>query len=582
MVSDTNIRKADTATVSAPNPRPDNVSGRRLFSLKRRERRRFTPRRFLLSSRLTQLIIASNLVGLIILVVGALAMNRFEEGLIQGKVDNIASLAATITTVMGERATGIGQASELDVEGAKKVLRGVNVPPSWRVRLHDRSGQVVADTERLDNKIEVSPLDPIQTEDDPPKPRVDVWRDGLTSWARKTLHELPWRQNRRDRFRWDLKADIRAGLSGETVSGARYGADDSLVVTATLPVMRVQQVLGTITVESHDVDGIVNAERRALAPIIGLAFFATLLSSLALILFITLPMRRLAKAAEQVARNPRKYDAIPDLSRRRDEIGDLSLVLRDMTKGLYNRVDDIANFAADVAHEIKNPLTSLRSASDTLRVARTDADRDKLIDIISQDVTRMNRLITDISNASKVDANLAKDTAQTLDVGEIVANIVAFYTQTKSGSGPDVVDMSDLPDPTFIRAFEAPFAQVLRNLIDNALTFSPENGTVDVAASASDNKVTITVSDQGPGIPDGNLEAVFDRFYTERPEGAKFGSHSGLGLAICRQIMTAHRGRIWSENKTEADGAINGARFFVELPRQTTGGGPDAPRRKRG
>ena len=582
MVSDINIRKTDRPPVPPSNPRAKASKGRSLSAAKRRERRRFTPRRFLLSSRLTQLIIVSNLVGLIILVVGALAMNRFEEGLIQGKVDNITSLAATITTVMGEQATGTEQAAKLDVQDAKQVLRGVNVPESWRVRLHDRSGQVVADTERLSDTIKVSSLELIQTDDDPSEPRIDAWRDSLSGWVRKTLHELPWRQSRRNQLRRNLKADVRSGLSGEIVSGARYDADDRLVVTATLPVMRVQQVLGAVTVESRDVDGIVNAERRALAPIIGLALIATLLSSLALILFITLPMRQLAKAAEQVARNPRKYDAIPDLSRRGDEIGDLSLVLRDMTKGLYNRVDDIANFAADVAHEIKNPLTSMRSAADTLRVARTNEDQDKLIDIISQDVTRMNRLINDISNASKIDANLARDTAQMLDVGEIVTNIVSFYGQTKSGSGPDVVDMSDLPEPTFIRAFETPFAQVLRNLIDNALTFSLDDGTINITATASENRVKITVSDQGPGIPPGNLEAVFDRFYTDRPEGAQFGSHSGLGLAICRQIMTAHRGRIWCENKTDTDGHITGARFIIELPRQTIGGGPDAPRRKRG
>ncbi|MGB3455207.1 MAG: stimulus-sensing domain-containing protein [Litorimonas sp.] len=542
-------------------------------------RRRFVPRRFLLSSRLTQMILAANLVGLLILVFGALAMNRFETGLIQGKVDNLESLAGTITTVLGERATGTGQASELDVENARQVLRGVNVPEEWRVRLWDEGGRVVVDTQQLDDRIEVGTLGPIPSETEAV---IEADPEDDTNWVESALHDLPWRKAKRDRLRRDLRGDVRTALTGEPVSGARYDDEDTLVVSSTLPVSRVQQILGAVTVESRDVAGIVEAERRALAPIIGLALVAALLSSLALILFITLPMRRLALAAERVARNPRDFDVIPDLSRRRDEIGDLSLVMRDMTRGLHDRVDDIANFAADVAHEIKNPLTSLRSAADTLQLARSDEDREKLIGIITQDVERMTRLITDISDASKVDANLARDTAQTLDIGEIVRNIADFYRQTRANGGPRVVDESALEDPAYIRAFETPFAQVLRNLIDNALTFSPPDGTVRIAAMATERRVVVTVEDDGPGIPPDNLEAVFDRFYTERPDGATFGSHSGLGLAISRQIITAHKGTIRAENAVGPDGSVSGARFTVELPRQTVGGGPPAPRRRRG
>lgn len=571
MVSDINIKKADPDRVSTPNAANPT----------RNERRRFTPRRFVLVSRLSRLILAANLIGLSILVVGSLAMSRFEDGLIQGKVDNLNSLAATITTVLGERATGDGQASQLDVANAQQVLRGVTVPEGWRVRLHDRSGRVVVDTTQLDDRIEVGTLDPIISPDAQPKAEPTPLRETVGNWLSGQLHSLPWREARRDSQRLDLRADVGAALTGDAVSGARYDADDTLVVMAVQPVIRVQQVLGAISVESRDVSSIVDAERRALAPIIGLALLVALASSLLLILNITLPMRKLARAAERVARNPHEYDRIPDLSRRRDEIGDLSLVLRDMTRGLYNRVDDIANFAADVAHEIKNPLTSLRSASETLRVARREEDREKLLDIIQQDVTRMNRLITDISNASKVDANLARDTAQTLDVSEIMRNIVEFYEQTRTQSGPSVRLGDPLEETVYIRAFETPFAQVLRNLIDNALTFSSEDGVVEVEAQSTDTRVTLTVTDHGPGIPPDNLDAVFDRFYTERPEGAKFGSHSGLGLAICRQIVTAHKGRIWAENWRAKDGTVGGARFSVDLPRQTRGGGPSSRHRKR-
>ena len=536
---------------------------------RRRRNRRRGARRSLWTSRLTRNIFLSNLIGLIILVSGALAMNRFEAGLINAKVDNLQSLASTITNVIGEQATGYGGAAELDVDGARQVLRSVNVQEGWRVRLHNRDSQVIADTEMLKDDIFSEALEPI-IEDRPERPKQDIYRENIRAWIDDKLHNLPWRRARRDTLRRDLKSEIRLGLGGESSYGPRYDDKDNLIVTVSLPVQRVQQVLGVVTVESNDVGSIVNAERQALAPIIALAFLAMFLTSLGLTLFISLPMRRLARAAEIVTRSAKKRDAIPDLSKRNDEIGDLSLVLRTMTEGLYNRIDDIANFAADVAHEIKNPLTSLRSASDTLRVAKTDEQREKLINIIQQDVSRMDRLITDISKASKVDANLARETAKTLDVAEITENIVEFYQQTRAKDGPRVVDGSALDPnaPIYIRAYESPFAQVLRNLIDNALTFSPDDGVVTVTAKQEGKRVVFVVEDEGPGIPEDNLETVFERFYTQRPKGASFGSHSGLGLAICRQIITAHRGAIHAENRQNEDGKIGGARFIVDVPRQ--------------
>jgi two-component system sensor histidine kinase ChvG len=535
----------------------------------RRRNRRRGPRRSLWTSRLTRNIFLSNLIGLIILVSGALTMKRFEAGLINAKIDNVQSLASTITTVIGEQATGFGGTAELDVEGSRQILRGINVQDGWRVRLHNKSEQIIADTETLDDTIFMETLAPI-IEERPDRPRQDIWRENIRNWIDDKLHNLPWRRARRDSLRRNLKTEVRAGLEGESSYGPRYDKDDNLIVTVSLPVKRVQEVLGVVTVESNDVASIVNAERQALAPIIALAFLAMFLTSLGLTLFISLPMRRLARAAEIVTRSAKKRDAIPDLSRRRDEIGDLSLVLRTMTEGLYNRIDDIADFAADVAHEIKNPLTSLRSASDTLRVAKTDLQREKLIDIIQQDVSRMDRLITDISKASKVDANLARETAKTLDVAEIAENIVEFYQQTRSKDGPSVVNGSNIDSkaPIYIRAYETPFAQVLRNLIDNALTFSPKTGVVTLTAKKQGKRVVFVVEDEGPGIPADNLETVFDRFYTQRPKGASFGNHSGLGLAICRQIITAHRGKIHAENRLDEAGNISGARFVVDVPRQ--------------
>jgi len=247
-------------------------------------------------------------------------------------------------------------------------------------------------------------------------------------------------------------------------------------------------------------------------------------------------------------------------------------MLGEMTRGLYSRIDDIANFAADVAHEIKNPLTSIRSASDTLSHAKTDEQRGKLISIIQTDVNRMDRLISDISKASKVDANLARDKAELINLPFLMQNVADFYMETRADEKVSVVfDMpSNLKNKDiYIKGFETPFAQVLRNLIDNAMTFSPDNSEVRLSLSTqrenNAKRVVISVEDDGPGIPLDNLETIFERFYTERPRGAQFGSHSGLGLAICRQIVTAHRGYIFAENRMDGQDVL-GAKFNINLP----------------
>ena len=538
-------------------------------------------RRPLLFSRLARLIFFSNLAGLVILIIGATALDRFETGLVASKVNNLRTQAGLMTSIMGDTATGYGVAAELDEEGAKSVLRRVDLPEGWRVRLHDRAGELVADSAALSSGITVAPLAPIPTE--PPPPPTNWER--LREWAVTTYAEiergLPWRAAERERLRRDLTADVRTALTGETVSGPAYTDDGELVVSISTPVKRVQNVLGVLTLESNDVADVVASEREALLPIIAIAFGVALLSSLAMTLAIALPIRRLARGAEAVAKSSEKRDSIPDLSRRRDDIGDLSVRMREMSSGLYDGIDDVANFAADVAHEIKNPLTSLRSASDTLRVARTDAQRAKLIDIITQDVGRMDRLISDISAASRVDAELARERAETVDVAVLARNLIDFYDSTTPPEAPRVRYFGPGEGELFIRAFATPFAQVLRNLIDNALTFSPEGGEVRVTADGEARRVVIAVSDDGPGIPPDALETVFERFYTDRTEQKQaFGSHSGLGLTICRQIVEAHKGTIRAENRTGGNGKVLGARFVVELPRVTEGGAPSRPSRK--
>ncbi len=528
-------------------------------------------RRFLMFSTLTRMIFLANLFGLIILITGALAINQFSRGLVDAKIDAMQSQTRLISSILGEQATGKGVSADLDEELAKRILSRIDVPDKSRLRLYDRNSRLIADSELLDDSIVVDTLDPIVPQAKKVTPK-EKWWVKLQKWMDRKITD--WRVFRqyRERKQRHLERDIKAALKGQTIATEQY-EDRDLLVAVVMPVKRVADIQGALVFETHDVDSILASQRRGLTPIILVAILTSILSSLALTLFIALPIRHLARAAEQVVRSSDKRDSIPDLSSRKDEIGDLSVVMRRMTRGLYDRIDDIAKFAADVAHEIKNPLTSLRSASESLRRVKTDEKRGKLIDIIEQDVARMDRLITDISKASRMDAALAKEKAHPLDLGLFLNNMADFYNQTnEKGAVPVIVTTQKPDEPIIVRALEESLGQVLRNLIDNALTFSPKDKTANVrlAYEIGQNDLAhmaiVTVDDDGPGIPDENMKTIFDRFYTERPKGASFGNHSGLGLAICRQIMDAHHGSIYAENRTGKDGRIKGARFVVVIP----------------
>lgn len=558
MESDTNIEKRKNRS----------QGGRKQQSLNDNRR---GPRRSILFSRLTRVIFLSHLFGLVILIVGAMTLNQYSQGLIKARIDNLRSQALLVTSVMGDTASGSDVNARLDLDRARQIIQGLDLPVEWRIRLHDTGSNLLIDSEDLSGSISVSELPPI--DDSETEPKADKKKEQLSSF-RQFLKDLPWRKRMRDSNRRNLPGELRIALDGNTYSGEKYDENDRHIVTVSTPVKRVKEVLGVVTLESYDVEDIVVQERLSLIPFIGWAIFASMISSVALTMSIVFPLRDLSRAAEIVARTNKKIDQIPDFSFRKDEIGDLSVMLGEMTRGLYSRINDIANFAADVAHEIKNPLTSLRSASDTLRHAKTDEQREKLIEIIQDDVGRMDRLITDISKASKVDANLAREKSELINVPDLVGNVAEFYKATQTdGQRPVVFDLpGNLKDmDIYMRGFETPFAQVLRNLIDNALTFSPDDGEVRLSLELDTKnkakRILIRVEDDGPGIPPENLETIFERFYTERPKGAQFGSHSGLGLAICRQIVTAHKGFIFAENREE-NGAISGARFTINLPLQ--------------
>jgi two-component system sensor histidine kinase ChvG len=290
---------------------------------------------------------------------------------------------------------------------------------------------------------------------------------------------------------------------------------------------------------------------------------------------IAAPLRRLADAADRVRRGVTSRPQIPDFSSRRDEIGHLSQALRDMTSALYNRIEAIESFAADVSHELKNPLTSLRSAVETLPLAKTAANKARLTEIIQHDVRRLDRLISDISDASRLDAELARQDAVPVDICGIVGAVVTIARETSPADGPKielVTAPSDEEDAYVVLGHDSRLGQVFTNLIDNARSFCRKDGTVTVTVRRTGASVDILVEDEGPGIRAEQLDRIFERFYTDRPEQEAFGQNSGLGLSISKQIVEAHRGRIWAENRLRTKAAkgdapiVTGARFTVRLP----------------
>jgi two-component system sensor histidine kinase ChvG len=324
-----------------------------------------------------------------------------------------------------------------------------------------------------------------------------------------------------------------------------------------------------LSTQGGDIDEIVENERWAIIKVFLIAAGVMLLLSLLLAGTIAGPVRRLADGADRVRRRLKSRVEIPDFTHRRDEIGHLSGTLREMTNALYSRIEAIESFAADVAHELKNPLTSLRSAVETLPLAKTEASRGRLLEVIQHDVKRLDRLISDISDASRLDAELQRQDMAPVDLPRLLTTIVGVANEVRKDRNIKVsITYEGGPPQAFrVPGHDSRLGQVINNLIDNARSFSPPNGTVRITCRRLKGEIEIIVDDDGPGVQPEALERIFERFYTDRPDEG-FGQNSGLGLSISKQIIEAHGGRVWVENRTApgADGAVLGARFIVRLP----------------
>lgn len=370
--------------------------------------------------------------------------------------------------------------------------------------------------------------------------------------------------------------EVFTALRGGVARWERINSEGELIVSVTVPIQRFKAVLGVLmlSTEGGDIDDIVRAERMAILQVFLFALAISLALSVLLANTIAKPIRRLAEAAEaggaQEARpiNPQRI-RFPDLTARTDEIGYLSSALRRMTEALYDRIDAIESFAADVAHEIKNPLTSLRSAVETLRIAKTPEMQARLLAVIQNDVGRLDRLVTDISNASRLDAELTREEMESFDIVELIRAIAEMNAAAAAERDARVEVAEGGAESLPVKGLQGRIGQVLQNLVGNALSFTPARGVVRISAEPRAAGVRVVVEDEGPGVPDANVATIFERFYSERPDHEAFGDHSGLGLSISRQIVEAHGGSIWAENIRPYDqpkAPPTGARFIFELP----------------
>ncbi len=521
-------------------------------------------------SPLTWRILLLNLLVLVIPVMGLLHLDQYRDSLITAELDGLRSQGRSFALSLGSTAVVASNAGRerLMSELTRNLMRLLLTDSNVRARVFAIDGTLIADSFRLgrlgDDLVQVVELPP--PDDGSLLRRLTRFYDGVVNWL-PGLGDLP-RYTEAAIQRASNYIEAERALAGESRGMVRLDRNGRLVLSVAVPVQRYRKVLGALMLskDGSEVAAAVYDRRRDVLLVFAVAFAVTVLLSFYLAGTIARPIRQLARSAERVRHGKGRQFEIPDFTRRDDEIGDLSGALREMTEALRARLDAIEGFAADVAHEIKNPLTSLRSAVET--VARIDdpAQQKKLITIILDDVQRLDRLISDISDASRLDAELSRADSEAVNVGDMLHALVEVNKATATREGPRFELKMAEHQNLMVAGIEGRLGQVFRNLISNAVSFSPPGGTIRLAARREREWTVITVDDDGPGMPPEKLDAVFDRFYSERPKGEKFGTHSGLGLSISRQIVEAHGGVLEARNRTDDKGKVIGARFIVRLP----------------
>ncbi|PBB97712.1 sensor histidine kinase [Mesorhizobium sp. WSM3862] len=559
-------------------------------------------RRFLghhIFSSLTRRILFLNLAGLAVLVTGILYLNTFRDGLIDARVESLMTQGEIIAGAIAASATvetdsisidpekllelqageslgpGSDQLDNLDFpinpERVAPVLRRLISPTRTRARIYDRDANLLLDSRHLYSRGQILRYDLPPVDDEQPGLLERVEKFVFDFFRNKDLpvyHEQPGGNGA-------AFPEVVKALTGSPSTIVRVSEQGEQIVSVAVPIQRFRAVLGVLmlSTEGGDIDKIVAAERKAILRVFGIAALVTAILSLLLASTIANPLRRLSAAAVRVRRGVKNREEIPDFSDRQDEIGNLSIAVRDMTNALYARIEAIESFAADVSHELKNPLTSLRSAVETLPLAKNDTSRARLMEIIQHDVKRLDRLITDISDASRLDAELAREDASTVDLKKFITDLVAVSRETTRNKKSVEIELKVAKLPQGVKGYvvvghDLRIGQVITNLIENARSFVPEeHGHITISLARAGKFNIVTIDDNGPGIRAEKIDRIFERFYTDRPAGEAFGQNSGLGLSISRQIVEAHGGTLTAENiPGTKPGEIKGARFVVTLP----------------
>ncbi|MGI9463842.1 MAG: stimulus-sensing domain-containing protein [Aestuariivirgaceae bacterium] len=562
--------------------------------------------RRLAPARLTSRIILINLVGLVILVGGILYFNESRASLIDARVESLmtqgrimaAAVASSATIDTGrividpdkllEQQLGDDAAVDLDAlrnleflirpEQAGPVLRRLVRSTDTRARIYDREGLLVVDSRYFYGRGDILRVD-LPPIDQPGESVLTQWWHSVNDWLFSNDYPVQKEYGLENGKEFP---EVTASLNGASVSVVRVNQNNEIIVSVAVPIQRFRAVLGglVLSTKGGEIDEVLRNERRIVFFTFLIAGLVAVLLSVALASHIAEPIRRLSASADRVRRGINNRVEIPDFSSRRDEVGHLSGSLRDMTDSLYNRIDAIEAFAADVAHELKNPLTSLRSAVETLDYAKTPEQRERLVEIVKDDVMRLDRLITDVSDASRLDAELVRAKAEPVDLAQLLQTFSSISNEVGAPDRPRV-ELTVQPPPAgvspdtafMVLGHDTRLGQVAHNLIGNAVSFSAPGSTVNVILLRDPDWVEYRVEDSGPGMPEGNMEKIFERFYTDRPEGS-FGKNSGLGLSISKQIVEAYRGHIWAENRYDTDSPkirVIGAAFSVRIPALTAG-----------
>lgn len=529
-------------------------------------------------SRLGVKVIVFNLFLIVAIIIVFLATDRSREQLVQGRIDAMQIQAELIARSFASETVVDEESTDIMPDKANRMMRIMVSPTDVRARIYTKSGRLLSDSKLLGSgTVESFDLAPIGEDEG------DGWfnpLEGLYDLWIKTFFSsnLPLYLEYSNQPGTDFEEVILA-LEGQTSTARRQNSEGELVVSVAVPIRRFKIVLGVllVTAEGGDIDRMVRASRLQTLVLVSYGLAGTMLLSLVFSFYIVRPVRRLARTADEAVTGTNFARVeIPDLSIRNDEIGDLSVSFRRLVRALYTRIEAIESFAADVAHEIKNPLTSIRSAVETLDLVTDEKSREKLLAIIVQDVGRLDRLISDISDASRLDAELVREATAPLDLVPLLEGLHQIYEATRREDEAhvtlNVVRDPQAPGTDFlVNGLEGRLGQVFRNLVSNAVSFSKPGGVIEITLFRrlyqGRDVVCIVVEDSGPGIPEENLESIFQRFYTERPEGDGFGKNSGLGLSISRQIVEMLDGKIWAENRRGATGdEVTGARFVVILP----------------